>query len=139
MIDITVFQEDNPLVQNLLVKHHQLAAKEAQKYRGRLLGSDRNALRQVYVATVGESAIGSLVLRVDSASEWVIEMIHVVEVARGIGVGNKLMHRVLEDARAEGATRLTGAALPGDRSTKNLYERFGLIAETIVVSKDLTT
>ena len=88
---------------------------------------------------MGESAIGSLVLRVDSASEWVIEMIHVVEVARGIGAGNKLMHRVLEDARAEGATRLTGAALPGDRSTKNLYERFGLIAETIVVSKDLTT
>jgi hypothetical protein len=32
---------------------------------------------------------------------------------------------------------LEGTALPGDRDTKNLYERAGVVARKIVVSKPL--
>jgi ribosomal protein S18 acetylase RimI-like enzyme len=86
---------------------------------------------------VGVSAVGSLVVQCGETGEWNINHVHVIREARGIGVGDALMKRMLSDARADGVRRISSVALPGDRSTKNLFERFGLIAEAIVVSKNL--
>jgi len=39
--------------------------------------------------------------------------------------------------RAAGCAAIEGEALPGDRDVKNLYERAGITARLIVVSKAL--
>ena len=63
--------------------------------------------------------------------------IHVDEPARGVGVGEALMDLVLEWARHHKCAGLESTALPGDRSTKNFFESFGLVARAIRVHRAL--
>lgn len=63
--------------------------------------------------------------------------IYVTEEARGVGLGEQLLTALLETAGAAGAHEIDASALPGDRDTKNLFERFGLVARLIVVSRRL--
>jgi GNAT superfamily N-acetyltransferase len=62
---------------------------------------------------------------------------HVEKVFRGVGVGDHLMDAFLAAARAAGVSRVGGEALPGDRATKNLFERNGLVARLILVERNL--
>lgn len=57
--------------------------------------------------------------------------------AREVGLGEDLLTSFSEAVRASGATRIEAVALPGDRDTKNLFERAGLVARLIVVSSRL--
>jgi GNAT superfamily N-acetyltransferase len=57
--------------------------------------------------------------------------------AREVGLGDELLATAMAAARAAGCAALEGTALPGDRETKNLYERAGIVARLIVVSKRL--
>ena len=57
--------------------------------------------------------------------------------AREIGIGEAVMELVLDWCRQEGLTGLDAVALPGDRATKNFFERFGLTARAIVVHRAL--
>lgn len=59
--------------------------------------------------------------------------------ARDVGVGEALMAAVTEWALAQGCDGIDARALPGDRSTKNFFETFGLVARAITVHKDLRT
>lgn len=54
--------------------------------------------------------------------------------AREVGLGEGLLDYLMQQARAAGAARIEASALPGDRDTKNLFERAGLVARLIVVS-----
>jgi GNAT superfamily N-acetyltransferase len=54
--------------------------------------------------------------------------------AREVGCGDGLLASVIAVGRERGATRVEGVALPGDRHTKNLYERAGITAKRITVS-----
>jgi len=63
--------------------------------------------------------------------------IHVQEPARGVGVGEELMDLVLQWARDQGCRGVDSTALPGDRSTKNFFESFGLVARAIRVHRSL--
>ena len=137
MIKVSVVDGSDANVQDLVGYHRDLATKEAEQYRGRVSCESGPQERRIYVAEFESSPIGSLTIRVDSDDEWVIEFVHVVSEARGIGAGNHLLGQLIADARAAGVSKLTASALPGDRGTKNLFERFGLIAETIIVSRDL--
>jgi hypothetical protein len=47
------------------------------------------------------------------------------------------MEHFLASARAAGVRRVGGSALPGDRATKNLFERNGLVARLILVERGL--
>jgi GNAT superfamily N-acetyltransferase len=137
MIVIQVHDAADESIVPVLDEHCRRARKEATQFRGRVSLSTTDVPRRAYVAVVGTSAVGSLVVRVGIAGEWTVERVHVIHEARGIGVGNALMRKMLADALDEGCTRVASVALPGDRATKNLFERFGLIAEAIVVSKEL--
>lgn len=137
MIDVRVHNAEDQSILPILVDHRQRASEESAQFRGNLPPNTTGGMRRAYVAVVGQSAVGSLVVHLGNADEWVIDYVHVLREARGVGVGDALMKRLLDDARADGVTRVSGVALPGDRSTKNLFERFGLIAEAIIVSKDL--
>jgi GNAT superfamily N-acetyltransferase len=54
--------------------------------------------------------------------------------ARGIGVGTALLEEFRRIVRDAGGDAVDAYALPGDRETKNLYERAGLTARMIIAS-----
>jgi len=56
--------------------------------------------------------------------------------ARGLGIGTALVDEIRRMARDGGHDRIDALALPGDRETKNLFERAGLTARLIVASGD---
>ncbi len=58
--------------------------------------------------------------------------------ARQVGIGEALMNDVVTWARSNGCVSIDAHALPGDRSTKNFFESFGLKARLLTVNIDLT-
>jgi GNAT superfamily N-acetyltransferase len=66
-----------------------------------------------------------------------VERVHVVADARELGFGDALLGAVIDVGRARECRCVEGVALPGDRETKNLYERAGITARSITVSKRL--
>lgn len=58
---------------------------------------------------------------------------------RDVGVGRSLMNQVVHWATARGATGIDAQVLPGDRSSKNFFESFGLVARAISVYRPLET
>jgi ribosomal protein S18 acetylase RimI-like enzyme len=121
--------------------HREDALREAGRYRGRLMkpesvDSDSHGLG--LVSGVGSTVMGSLVGVHRSDSEWFIVHVHVQPDARGVGLGDLMLSEFLSLIAARGATWCGAQALPGDRETKNLFERHGLVAQTIVVGRDLS-
>jgi GNAT superfamily N-acetyltransferase len=95
---------------------------------------------QVFIAVLDvegvKVVVGYLVLDVDGTIAH-IEQVFVTPEARELGFGDALVEEAEGAARAAGATVLEGQALPGDRETKNLYERAGITARLITVSRRL--
>ena len=91
------------------------------------------------VATIDEAVVGLLVATIDDEPGrgriMRIDRVHVVPEARGIGCGDALLDAAF--AAADGCAYLEATVLPGDRETKNLYERAGVTARAIVVSREL--
>ena len=90
----------------------------------------------VWVAEIDGVVLGylQLVLRGTAA---VVRQVFVHPEARELGFGDRMLGCAVDHATALGCTVLEGTALPGDRDTKNLYERAGITARKIVVSKAL--
>ncbi len=63
--------------------------------------------------------------------------VFVIAEGRDLGCGDGLLGAAMDAARAQGARRLDALALPGDRATKNLYERAGVVARAIILSTRL--
>lgn len=92
----------------------------------------------VWVATIDDVVVGYLELRLpEQRSIGVIRQVHVTPGARELGFGDDLLAAAIETARAAGATAIESFALPGDRETKNLFERAGVTARKLIVSKRL--
>jgi GNAT superfamily N-acetyltransferase len=101
--------------------------------------------RNVFVAVLddpeiasgdGGVVVGYLVLDLDGAVAH-IDQVFVTPGARELGFGDGLVEAAMAAAGSGGATVLEGHALPGDRETKNLYERAGITARLITVSRRL--
>jgi len=90
----------------------------------------------VWVAAIDEVVVGYLQLAVDGVRAEVAQ-VYVDPQAREVGFGDWMLEAALAHARAAGCTVLEGTALPGDRNTKNLYERAGIKARKITVSIEL--
>lgn len=92
--------------------------------------------RWVGVAELDGLVVGYLELAVigDTA---VVRQVYVQPEARQLGFGDWLIEGALNEARRHGCSALEGFALPGDRDTKNLYERAGITARKIIVSTRL--
>jgi GNAT superfamily N-acetyltransferase len=67
-----------------------------------------------------------------------VDRIFVDEGAREIGCGDALLAEEISRALARECALIEAHALPGDRETKNLYERAGITARLITVSKRLS-
>jgi GNAT superfamily N-acetyltransferase len=89
-----------------------------------------------WVATFDDAVVGYLQLVVhDVVAE--VRQVYVHPEARELGFGDWLLEAALAHARSVGCGFIEGVALPGDRDTKNLYERAGITARKIVVSRKL--
>ena len=87
--------------------------------------------RLIHVAEVSSTIVGWMSVVVGARPRPLLESVFVTAQARQLGIGAALLREAI--ARY-GATQLDALSLPGDRLTKNLYERGGLKARLIVAS-----
>ena len=95
-----------------------------------------SSARPVWVSTIDDVVVGFLELEINPEVARVMQ-VYVEPMAREVGFGDWLLEAALEEARNRGCAVIEGYALPGDRATKNLYERAGITARKIIVSKEL--
>jgi GNAT superfamily N-acetyltransferase len=95
----------------------------------------------VLVAHIGDVLVGYLVSAlVDDLAGGIlvrIDQVWVTPQARELGFGDEMLAVAIARARAAGAAAVEGQALPGDRHTKNLYERAGIVARLITTYRAL--
>jgi GNAT superfamily N-acetyltransferase len=93
------------------------------------------------VGCIDAHPVGFAVVRLATLADdrviGVIDELFVAAGAREVGVGELMMEAVLDWCRATGCDGIDGVAMPGDRATKNFFERFGLTARAILVHRDL--
>ena len=122
----------------VLARHLTLSEQEATQYRGSVLATSNEVAQTVtLVAGVGTTVMGSLVATASSTTEWSIDSVFVEADSRDIGIGDALVLECIRELQQRNATWLQSSALPGDRAMKNLFERHGLVAQTIIVGKKL--
>lgn len=96
----------------------------------------------VLVAELGGVIVGFLLSidRLDPLRGKIcdVDRVYVDARAREVGCGDSLLAAAVVSAADRGCAFLEGEALPGDRETKNLYERAGITARKITVSKGLS-
>ena len=97
---------------------------------------DAVAAGAVEVAVIGDVVVGYLVSH-HAERIAVIDEVYITPEAREVGFGDALVAETMAAGRAAGCAAIEGEALPGDRDVKNLYERAGITARLIVVSKAL--
>ena len=97
---------------------------------------------RILVAELGGAVVGFLVsidrhdpLRGSICS---VERVYVDARTREVGCGDSLLAAAVANATDRGCDFLEGESLPGDRETKNLYERAVITARKIIVSKRLS-
>lgn len=98
-------------------------------------------LVEVFAAHIDEVVVGYLVavLADDLTGGTLvrIDQVWVTPEARELGFGDGMLAAAIESATAQGAGAVEGQALPGDRHTKNLYERAGIVARLITTYRAL--
>lgn len=93
----------------------------------------------VWVAVIDDVVLGYLELAVPSAGgTGVVRQVYVHPEARELGFGDDLLAEAIAATLSAGGRTIESFALPGDRDTKNLYERAGVTARKLIVSKRLT-
>jgi len=86
------------------------------------------------VALVQDEHVGVARFANPAIPRPVIYLVAVHPKARGLGVGANLVDEFRRLCREAGEFHVDAYALPGDRATKNLYERAGLTARMIIAS-----
>lgn len=92
--------------------------------------------RWIGVAELDGFVVGYLELAL-TGDLAMVRQVYVQPEARELGFGDGLLEAAREEALRNGCSVLEGFALPGDRDTKNLYERAGITARKIIVSTRL--
>lgn len=117
--------------------HREMSQREALDYKGSVPEAAPSSRTVYFVAGVGVTVFGSLELSQNSNDSWTITHVFVEKDAREIGIGDALVQHAMTFLRNEKATWIAGQAQPGDRALKNLFERHGLVAQTILVGRSL--
>lgn len=127
---------DNGAIEDLARR----ACEEQERHRGswvRPPGVNPDGPTISIVGGLGSTVLGVVRAREGAGGNWGIELLHVEEAGRGVGIGDALVRRLMDELRERAARSLAASAQPGDRSLKNLFERHGLVARTILVGRDL--
>ena len=91
----------------------------------------------VFVGIIDDVVIAYIVAELGDDAIVRIDQVWVTPEARELGFGDELLATAIEAARQRGAVAVEGQALPGDRHTKNLYERAGIVARLITTFRRL--
>jgi len=113
--------------QRWLVEHPEIGGAWVQKCES----------ADVWLAHIGEVVVGYLVALLGDDSIVRVDQVWVTPQARELGFGDEMLAVAIGSARERGAVAVEGQALPGDRHTKNLYERAGIVARLITTYKTL--
>lgn len=98
---------------------------------------DRCDTDDVWVSHMDNVVVGYMVALLGSDSIIRVDQVWVTPEARELGFGDALLAAVIAGARDRCAVAVEGQSLPGDRQTKNLYERAGIVARLITTYKPL--
>ena len=139
MSAITVRAAPNDDSARIGALRQSLQTAMSQMRGGELLWHDKHAQpdlhrSMIFVAEIADYVVGYL-LAVMRDSE--VEIFEIHADARSVGVGDSLLSHALLAARSEGASSVVADALPGDRDTKNLFERAGLVSQRLMMRKEL--
>lgn len=95
---------------------------------------------RVFVATIDDVVVGYLELALGNGADEAarVRQVYVAPDAREVGFGDDLLGAAIDEVWATGGRVIESFALPGDRETKNLYERAGITARKLIVSKRLS-
>lgn len=133
----------------------QLLESEAREQLARFRGGDRLATElsfvengwieriasdgfMVFVAGFDDVPLGYLCVNIATTNGVpLIETVYVTAEARQLGLGDGLVSAAIESCSGLGSVAIDAFALPGDRETKNLFERSGLTARLLIASKRL--
>ena len=110
-----------------LIEHPEVG----ERWRATMAGSD------VLVAEIDDVVVGYLVADLGDDRVLRVDQVWVTPAARELGFGDALLATAIDRGRANGAVAVEGQALPGDRHTKNLYERAGIVARLITTYRPL--
>ena len=92
----------------------------------------------VFVGTLLDVVLSFMVLILrPNIDRGVITNAFVEDGARELGLGDTMVEHAVATVRAASLSGIEAVALPGDRDTKNLYERAGLTARKLTVYKAL--
>lgn len=97
----------------------------------------RCADAQVWLAHIDEVVVGYLVAQLGLDAVLRVDQVWVTPEARELGFGDALLETATDWGRTHGAIGVEGQSLPGDRQTKNLYERAGIVARLITTYRAL--
>jgi len=123
---------------SVIAEHVKASLQESSVYRGHIRPVESFQTTISYVGGAGDTVFGSVNIASNDSLRWRITHIYVEPVAREISIGDELLLRCLQDLREMKADFVEADALPGDRSMKNLFERHGLVAQTIIVGRSLS-
>lgn len=91
----------------------------------------------VLAGTIDDTVVGYATGRTETLRDGsllgVIDDLYVDEGARGVAVGEVMMDELLVWFRAKGCAGIDATALPGNRATKNFFERSGFTARLLVM------
>ena len=89
----------------------------------------------VWVGHMDDVVVGYMVAVLGSDFIIRVDQVWVTPEARELGFGDGMLAAAISGARERGAVAVEGQSLPGDRHTKNLYERAGIVARLITTYK----
>ena len=100
----------------------------------------RDHSARVFVGTLDDAVVAYMVLVLQPArNRGTVTHVYVEPEARELGLGDTMVEHAISTVRDAGLGGIESVALPGDRETKNLFERAGLTARLIIVYKSLVT
>lgn len=111
-----------------LVEHPEIGPDWSNRCRA--VGTD------VLVAHIGDVVVGYLIGMLGDDRIVRVDQVWVTPLARENGFGDALLAVLIERAKDHGAVAVEGESLPGDRHTKNLYERAGIVARLITTYRE---
>ncbi len=92
----------------------------------------------VLIGSLDGVIVASLAMRLSAeADRGLISHVYVEVEGRELGLGDMLVEQAISAVLAAGLSGIEAVALPGDRETKNLFERAGLTARKLTVYKSL--
>ncbi len=147
--NLFVVRKAQPLDALAISALEQQCVRESQSFRGSAqLLAEAPFIGNDFGKVLGNT--GRLVLVVESSGDLcgfadmeisdsvaMVRRVYISEAARELGAGATLIDYLRIHAKSLGCTRIDAYALPGDRLTKNLFERAGMKARLLIASSDL--